>query len=186
MSKNLETGVFWTGIVPLEEVSDTEPVPAQGSPAAILSPTSNIPPEPGSKRAINDDRSDVHPKIRTLTSHRTIASFIVKIDGWEFPRWIYCDDGFVYFQVSNCYPCSVCEYRITSLHVAIRKYNHSQVENSEIKGGDDLQRNASYSIMEGEDREAFFVFQYTGSKTPQDIAKYLSARLGLHITVKQG
>jgi hypothetical protein len=69
--------------------------------------------------------------------------------------------------------------------VAIRENNRSQIENSETEG-DDLQRNASCAIVKGEDQEAFFVFQYTGSKTTQDIAKYLSARLGLHITVKRG
>jgi hypothetical protein len=180
----LDRGVL-DEIVPLEEASDTEPVPAEGSPAAILSPISNTPPEAVSKTAINDDQSEAHPKIRIFASHRTIGSFIVRIDGWEFPRWIYCDDGFVYFQVSTCYPCSVCEYRIASLHVAIRENNRSQIENSETEG-DDLQRNASCAIVKGEDQEAFFVFQYTGSKTTQDIAKYLSARLGLHLTVKRG
>lgn len=175
-------------IVPPEEAPpsvDTESVPAEDSSAAISSPISNLPPEAGSKKAINDDRSKAHPKIGTFASHRTVDSFSVRIVGWELPRSVCFDSGFVYFQVSTCYPCSVCESRITSLHAAIRENNRSQIENSKAEGRDHLQRNASYTIVEG-DQEAFFVFQYIGSKIPQDIAKYLSRRLGLYITVKRG
>jgi hypothetical protein len=181
-------------IVPLEDAPpsvDTELVPAEGSWATVSSPMSNLLPDArskSSKKAINDERSEVDPEIRTFDSHCTVDSFSVRINGWELPRSVYVDGGFVYFQVSTCHPCSLCEFRITSLHAAIRKNNRSQIENSETKGQDHLQRNASYTVvtvLEG-DREAFFVFQYTGSKMPQDIVEYLSRRLGLNITVERG
>jgi len=108
----------------------------------------------------------------------------VGINGWELLRLIRFDDSSVYFQVSTCYPCSVCESRITSLHAAIRENNRCQNEVSKAERGGYLQRNASYSIIEG-DQEAFFVFKYIGSKTPQDVAKYLSIRLGLHIVIER-
>jgi hypothetical protein len=145
----------------------------------------NLPPRAGPRKALKDSQSETYPKSRTIASHRTVDSFSVRIDGWELPRSVGFDDSFVYFQVSTCYPCSVCESRISTLHAAIRENTRRQIENSAAEGGEHLQRNGSYTIIE-EDQEAFFVFQYLGSKRPQDIAEYLSTRLGLHITVKRG
>ncbi|KAF4636410.1 hypothetical protein G7Y89_g1674 [Cudoniella acicularis] len=127
-------------MVPLEEVPDTESIPAEASSAAISSPISNLPPEAKPMNSINDNRSEAPPKTRPFASYRTLDSFSVRIDGWELPRWICSDDGSVYFEVSTCYPCSICESRITSLHTAIRKNNRSLIENSEVEGGDYLQK----------------------------------------------
>jgi hypothetical protein len=78
-----------------------------------------------------------------------------------------------------------CDFRVTSLHAAIRVNNRAHIENSAAEGEIKLERNASYTVIEGE-REAFFAFQYMGSKAPQHIAKYLSRRLELDITVMRG
>jgi hypothetical protein len=176
--------------LPLEDALssvNTEPVPTEGSWTTVSFPRSSLLPDAGSEKAIHDERPEVHPEIRTFPSHCNLTSdpFSVRIIGWDLPRSVCLDDGFVYFQVSTCHPCSLCEFRITSLHAAIRKNNRSQIDNSEAEGRDCLQINASYTVVEV-DQLAYFVFQYTGSKILQDIAEYLSRRLGLYIIVERG
>jgi hypothetical protein len=174
-------------IVPPEEGTpfmDAESVPRGFSSASVLSTISNFPPQGGSE-ATKDDQYEIYPEIGAIASHRPVDSFTVRIKGWELPRSVCIDDGLIYFQVSTCYPCSLCDFRVTSLHAAIRANNRAHIENSTAEGEIKLERNASYTVIEG-DREAFFAFQYLGSKAPHHIAKYLSRRLELDITVMRG
>lgn len=174
-------------IAPLEEGTlsgDTESVPTGYSSASVSSSISNLPPEGGSK-AMNDDQSDVYSEIRAIASHRRVGSFSVRIKGWDLPRSVCIDDELVYFQASTCYPCSLCDFRIASLHAAIRATNRAHIENSAAEEEIKLERNASYTVIEG-GREVFLAFRYVGSKAPQDIATYLSRRLELDMTVNRG
>jgi hypothetical protein len=78
-------------------------------------------------------------------SHRGVESFPVLIFDWQLLRFVGFDDNSVYFQMSTCYPCEVCDSRITSLHAAIRENNRSFIKNSEVDGGF-LQKNAPIQL----------------------------------------
>jgi hypothetical protein len=115
----------------------------------------------------------------------TINCFSVRIDAWYSPRLVTYIDGFVYLQVSTCFPCEVCNHRVEILKRKLHDGAHSRfgLAGNEILHG--LAGHWSYNIISANEK-AIFVFPYAGPNIPKDIADFLTTMLLLEVTVEQG
>ena len=115
----------------------------------------------------------------------TIDCFSVRIDAWFSPRLVTYIEGFVYLQVSTCFPCPVCDHRVEILKRKLHDGAHSRfsLAGNEVLLG--LAGHWSYNVVLA-NKKAIFVFPYAGPNTPKDIADFLTTMLLLEVTVERG
>lgn len=114
----------------------------------------------------------------------TINCFSVRIDAWFSPRLVTYIDGFIYLQVSTCFPCPVCDHRVEIL----KRKLHGAHSRFGLSGNEVLHWFAgrrSYNVVLA-NKKAIFVFPYADPNTPKDIADLLTTMLLLEVTVEQG